>query len=70
MIINSIVNDANMVVSSGWDGKVKVWDVAEKKELSEVDLGGYVNTMSWEPKEERGVVFAGGKGGLLVKIKT
>ncbi len=70
MIVNTAITDDKTLVSSGWDGKVKVWDVEEEKELRQVELGEYVNALAWDPKDNADTVFAAGKGGMLVKIKV
>ena len=82
MIINTLALDPSgrpRLVTSGWDGKVKLWDVSTLgsgggcAEVSQVELGFYVNHLAWErcneDQQENVVVYAGGKEGNLVKIQ-
>ena len=79
MIINTLALDPSgrpRLVTSGWDGKVKLWDISTPGgggEVSQVELGFYVNHLAWEicneDKQDNVVVYAGGKDGNLVKIQ-
>ena len=73
MIINSAIISADdkRIVSTGWDGKVKVWDVAEEKEVGQVDLEGhYMNSIVWDEEDPGQVAFVAGKAGRIVKLQV
>ena len=40
MIVNTLLLDKERVVSSGWDGKVKLWSIEKEQEIDEVQLEG------------------------------
>jgi len=75
--------DSLRVVSSGWDGNVCMWNVksedtssetsanaslnVDASELIALGQGNYVNSLAWGTEGQS--VFAGGKEGMLVKIR-
>ena len=75
MIINTLALDPenkSRLVTSGWDGRVKLWDLDTKQEVAQVELGFYINHLVWGPPEgaqENVIIYAGGKDGNIVKIR-
>ena len=69
MIVNALLLSDSSVVSAGWDGKVKLWDLESAVEAGEARADGYVNALSWQSGEEGRILYAGGKDGQLLKIK-
>ncbi len=45
-----------------------LWDIEAKKAAEKVELGEYINTLCWRVGGG-GEIFAGGKDGMLVKMK-
>lgn len=72
MIINAIAfqEDSKVILTSGWDGKVKIWDPEHFKETGQIDLGTYVNCICSGPKTEVGQCYIGGKDGRIVKVQV
>ncbi len=48
--------------------RVILWDIEAKKAAVKVELGEYINTLCWRV-DGGGEIFAGGKDGMLVKMK-
>ena len=68
MIINAVKVKGPHLFTAGWDGRVKKWDIETGKELANVELGKYVNTIVFSTEEED-MVYGGGKDGYVWKIK-
>ena len=60
--------DGKNVVSSGWDGKVVMWDIQSGKKVNELCWDNYVNTMAWLDAEKKTLVV-GGKSGNLILVQ-
>ncbi|TRY81106.1 hypothetical protein TCAL_07794 [Tigriopus californicus] len=70
MIINAIAfqEDSKVILTSGWDGRVKVWDPEVFQETSQIELGTYVNCIC-ACSNEVGTYFIGGKDGRIVRLQ-
>ena len=55
----------NYLVTSGWDGIVKVWDMITGNSKTDFKLEFYVNCILWHGN----YIYAGGKDGRLVKLE-
>ena len=78
MIINAILlsENGNYLVSSGWDGKIILWNISNGSILAQLPMPNdcYVNTLAWanlvDSKEnEFDFVLAGGKNGEMALVK-
>jgi len=72
MVINAILlsEDGLHVVSSGWDGRVIMWETATGSKVTEYQCDVYINTLSWARQDgSHREVFVGGKDGYLARIQ-
>ena len=68
MIINTVVISNDFLVSSGWDGKVNLWDIATKSQISSFKADSYINLAAWCDSKAK-TVYVGGKSGYLALLQ-
>ena len=58
----------DIAITSGWDGKLIMWNIVTGKKMTELQWEYYVNTMAWLNEKKR-IVVVGGKSGHMVIVQ-